>query len=78
MVTAAQGESLSDTLNSSASDCIMPDARLIEFLLVTIPVSLIDFTRDGSFDIISRESLISGEKSQTVGGKPLVKNKPPR
>ena len=68
----AQGENLSEASSSPTSDCIMPDARLIEFLLLTMPVSLVDFTKDGSLNIAPRESLISGENFQTSGGNDLV------
>lgn len=71
-MTAAQWDHSSDASNSSTSDCIMPDARLIEFLLLAMPVFLVDFTRSGSFDIVPRESLTSGENFQTVRGKTLV------
>lgn len=53
----------------------MPDIRVIAFLLLITPVFLFDFSRSGSFDIISRESLISEETFITVGGKTLLKDK---
>lgn len=53
----------------------MPDTRLTEFPLLTMPVFLVDFSRSRSFDIIPRESLISEENFRTVGGKTLLKGK---
>ena len=73
-VIAAQQENLSDASKSSTSDYIMPDARLIEFLLPTMPVFLVDFSRSGSFDVVPRESLTLGENFQTVQGKTLVED----
>lgn len=71
-VIAAQRENLPDASYQTTS-CLIPG--LIEFLLLIMPVFLVDFSRSGSFDIIPRESLISEETFLTVGGKTLLKDK---